>query len=168
MLPNPNNDDMEYELDRLLMDVGSLVRDQGCHQCTTEALLLLAEVARREIILAIEHAQRQGLYAGRTIVTDRDAGKALIERLEEFAPPDNVTFQQTEQALAKDINGFPLGNFPTDFTGLPLPPEAKSALAANWHFTDVPQSEDLTAMDVPTTEGNEFVEGTQQMEDEEK
>eukprot|EP01053_Blabericola_migrator_P010235 Blabericola_migrator_1__10234@NODE_5727_length_689_cov_206_168810_g3747_i0_p1_GENE_NODE_5727_length_689_cov_206_168810_g3747_i0NODE_5727_length_689_cov_206_168810_g3747_i0_p1_ORF_typecomplete_len119_score19_34TFIID31kDa/PF02291_15/4e05_NODE_5727_length_689_cov_206_168810_g3747_i082438 len=89
-----------------------------------------------EIILAVEHAQRQGLYAGRTNVTERDAGKALIERLEQFAPPDNVAFQQTEQALAKDINGFPLGSFPPDFIGLPLPPEAKSALAANWHLSD--------------------------------
>eukprot|EP01057_Protomagalhaensia_wolfi_P004163 Protomagalhaensia_wolfi_Nauph_80__4162@NODE_422_length_2547_cov_101_852073_g316_i0_p2_GENE_NODE_422_length_2547_cov_101_852073_g316_i0NODE_422_length_2547_cov_101_852073_g316_i0_p2_ORF_typecomplete_len175_score27_89TFIID31kDa/PF02291_15/2_8e08Bromo_TP/PF07524_13/0_15_NODE_422_length_2547_cov_101_852073_g316_i08401364 len=130
--------EMEYELDRLLMDVGALVRDQGCQQCTTEALLLLAEVARREIILAVEHAQRQGLYAGRSTVTDRDAGKALIERLEQFAPPDNVIFQQTSQTMAGDLNSFPLGAFPTDFVGLPLPPEAKTALAANWKFADPP------------------------------
>eukprot|EP01056_Protomagalhaensia_sp_Gyna25_P003183 Protomagalhaensia_sp_Gyna_25__3182@NODE_2904_length_826_cov_28_207116_g2426_i0_p1_GENE_NODE_2904_length_826_cov_28_207116_g2426_i0NODE_2904_length_826_cov_28_207116_g2426_i0_p1_ORF_typecomplete_len168_score30_36TFIID31kDa/PF02291_15/1_1e08Bromo_TP/PF07524_13/0_073_NODE_2904_length_826_cov_28_207116_g2426_i031534 len=134
----PGSVEMEYELDRLLMDVGALVRDQGCQQCTTEALLLLAEVARREIVLAVEHAQRQGLYAGRTTVTDRDAGKALIERLEQFAPPDNVIFQQTAQTMAGDLNSFPLGAFPSDFVGLPLPPEAKTALAANWKFVDPP------------------------------
>lgn len=85
-----------------------------------------------EALNVIGLAHRQAMFAGRSVVTERDACKALMETLEDFAPTDGLSFHQTEVALAKDINTFALGSFPSNFVGLPLPPDA--TFSANWRF----------------------------------
>lgn len=46
-----------------------------------------------EALRMVRQALRQALYANRSIVTEADAQRALMKLLEEFAPPNNLSFQ---------------------------------------------------------------------------
>lgn len=65
------------------------LRGVSTNTCSANIFLMTAGEALRIIGLA----KRRAHYAGRAIVNERDACKAVVEALESFAPPNNLTFQ---------------------------------------------------------------------------